>query len=292
MLVSIQVAKGFRRVVARRKQAGVANGLEQPSSDDFKTLLRVGRTPRRLNSSDRVLEGDQRLSATRAADFFIMHTGRRRYRCCIAGCWHADHQHGLRRGLGFLTQSLREREMRLKIAAGQILLLVQLPCIGHPFINQNQTRRILPQQLADGVAGIGRRLVCFLHHGVAILPAKLPCELAPECSDDCAVVLPVGLTGRNLVADDDDAANSFGQLAFCLLEHDLQPREILLRMSGKQVVESEHRMGLAAAEIGLQFHHRIGRLPGHSAHRAHEQILQAGSEKRPAKELNGVAVFG
>ena len=41
--------------------------------------------------------------------------------------------------------------------------------------------------------------------------------------------------------------------------------------SREQVVERQHRVGLAAAEVGLELHHRVAALAREALHAAHEQ---------------------
>ena len=61
--------------------------------------------------------------------------------------------------------------------------------------------------------------------------------------------------------------------------------------AGEQVVERQHRVGLAAAEVGLELHHRVAALAGEALHRADQQPLQALGEIGAAEELDRVAVL-
>jgi len=51
------------------------------------------------------------------------------------------------------------------------------------------------------------------------------------------------------------------------------------------VVDGEHRVGLAAAEVGLELHHRVAALAREALHAAHEQALQTLGEIGAAEEL-------
>ncbi len=57
------------------------------------------------------------------------------------------------------------------------------------------------------------------------------------------------------------------------------------------MVQREHRVGLAAAEVGLQLHHRIAALAGESLDRTHQQSLQALGKIGAAEELDRIAVL-
>ena len=62
-------------------------------------------------------------------------------------------------------------------------------------------------------------------------------------------------------------------------------------MPGKQVIEGQHGMGLAAAEIGLQLHDGIAALAGQAAHRPDQHPLQAFGQVGTAEELDRIPVF-
>ena len=60
------------------------------------------------------------------------------------------------------------------------------------------------------------------------------------------------------------------------------------RDAGEQVIERQHRVRLAAAEVGLQLDHRVAALAGEAPHRADQQPLQALGEVGAAEELDRV----
>ena len=57
------------------------------------------------------------------------------------------------------------------------------------------------------------------------------------------------------------------------------------------MVQRQHRVGLATAEVGLQLHHRIASASGEPLHRAGQHLPQAGGQIGAAKELRRVAIL-
>ena len=57
------------------------------------------------------------------------------------------------------------------------------------------------------------------------------------------------------------------------------------------MVERQHRVRLAAPEVGLQLHHRVAAFAGEALDAARQQPLQAFGEERAPEELPGVAVL-
>ncbi len=52
--------------------------------------------------------------------------------------------------------------MRLEASSGKIALIVQLACVSHPFVNQNQARAVFVHQFAKNVAWTrGPFVVCL-----------------------------------------------------------------------------------------------------------------------------------
>ena len=67
--------------------------------------------------------------------------------------------------LGRLGQRLGEGELRLEGAGRQVALVVELAGVGDPLVDQDQARAVRVEQLAQRVAGAGRRLVVGLRRG-------------------------------------------------------------------------------------------------------------------------------
>ena len=63
------------------------------------------------------------------------------------------------------------------------------------------------------------------------------------------------------------------------------------RGAGEQVVKRQHRVRLAAAEVGLELHHRVAALAGEALHRAYQHPFQALGEIGAAEELDRVPVL-
>ena len=118
----------------------------------------------------------------------------------------ADHQQAVLRQLGRFGQRLGEGELGLEAARRQVALVVELARVGHPFVDQDQARPVLVEQLAQHVAGAGRLLVVGLDAGEGLLAAELPGQLAPERAHHRAVRLGDGIARRDLVAHQHHAA--------------------------------------------------------------------------------------
>ena len=69
------------------------------------------------------------------------------------------------------------------------------------------------------------------------------------------------------------------------------PTSSVGRDAREQVVERQHRVRLAAAEVGLELHDRVAALAGEAPHRADQHPLQALGEIGAAEELDGVLVL-
>ena len=130
--------------------------------------------------------------------------------------------------------------------------LVQLARVGNPLVNEDQAWPIFVEQHAQGVAGAGGVFVVVLDHRVTFLAAKLPREFTPQGADHRAVRLSAWDAGRNLVADDDDALGGGNFVDARLLKHRFKSRQFGRLHPAEQVIERQHGVRLAAAEIGLQ----------------------------------------
>ena len=63
------------------------------------------------------------------------------------------------------------------------------------------------------------------------------------------------------------------------------------RSAARHVIERQHGVGLAAAEVGLKFDHRIAARAGESFSRADQKRAEAVGEIGAAEELLRIAVF-
>ncbi len=66
---------------------------------------------------------------------------------------------GLLRGLGGFAERLGEGELGVEGAGRQVGLAVQLPGVGHPFVDQDQAGSVLVEQLFRVSPGLVARLV-------------------------------------------------------------------------------------------------------------------------------------
>ena len=61
--------------------------------------------------------------------------------------------------------------------------------------------------------------------------------------------------------------------------------------AGEQVVQRQHRVGLAAAEVGLQLHHRVAAPPAEPLHGADQHLPQARGQVGATEKLRRVAIL-
>ena len=108
--------------------------------------------------------------------------------------------------------------------------------------------------------------------------------------------MPSGLVDRvaggDAVADEDDAVDA-GQVGYFGGLHDVVDTVQLAGLrAGEEVVEGEHGVGLAAAEVGLQLHDGFAALAVQALQSICQQAAQALGEVGAAEEFGRVAVFG
>ena len=174
----------------------------------------------------------------------------------------ADDQQRLRAALHRFRERLREREMRVERARGQIAALVQLPGIGNPFVNQDEARAELLEQLAEFVARVGRLFVGFLDDGIASFP--LPTQL-PNCQASSPqrvrTMVPSGFfwgIPGGIRLPTSTARFTPGTMPFpASFTSESTPRKLSGRCAAEQVIYRQHRVRFAAAEVGLKLDDRI-----------------------------------
>ena len=76
-----------------------------------------------------------------------------------------------------------------------------------------------------------------------------------------------------------------------LRQHRIDAEQLAMRRAREQVVQRQHRVGLAAAEVGLELDDRIAAAAGQPPDRARQELLEALRQVRAAEELDGIAVF-
>src|SRR5262249_3662716 len=92
-------------------------------------------------------------------------------------------------------------------------------------------------------------------------------------------------------ADKNCATDSLGNRKTGLLHYFLDTGKLSGRRPRKQVIQRKHRMCLAAAEVGLQFHHRIAASAAKTVQCLREQPAKAFGNKRPPERLVWVLVL-
>ena len=107
--------------------------LEQATADDLVAFFLRRRTPGTFDPAKGLLEASQGFFPAVAADLGLR-------------CWERGDKQGLRRGLDRLGQVLDEREVGVERPGRQALLPVDLPQVGDPLIDQDQTGGVFPQQ--------------------------------------------------------------------------------------------------------------------------------------------------
>ena len=168
---------------------------------------------------------------------------------------------------------------------------MELARVGDPLVDQDQARPVLDEKLPQHVAGAGRVLVVSGDAGVRRRPAQLPRQLAPQRAHDRPVVLRGRIARRDAVAHQDDAPDAQRRRRPDVAQQRLHAGQLARGSAGAEVVQREHRMGLAAAEVGLQPHHRVAAGAGQPPHGAGQHRLQALGEVGAPEEFDRVAVL-
>src|SRR5690606_4646598 len=202
-----------------------------------------------------------------------------------------NHQKAVASEFCRLSERLREGELCLKAARGQVTLVVELARIGDPFVDQHHARPVVLEQLAQHVAGTGSTLIIRADALVGLLSAELPGKLAPQRADDDAVRFRDGIARRDLVAHEHGATRRRKLRNLGLGHHGIYTRQLSGTCARKQVVKREHRVRLAAAEVSLELHDRVAALAGEALHCADEKAFETFGQKRASKELGGLAVL-
>ena len=168
---------------------------------------------------------------------------------------------------------------------------MKLARVGDPFIDQDQAGAVFLEQFAQRIAGAGGLVVVGRDARIGGPAPQLPGQFAPQRAHHRAVALAHRIAGRDLVADQHDAARG-GQLCdLGLLQDAVDAREFQRIDAGEQVVQGQHRVGFAAAEVGLKLHHRIAALVAEAAGRPDQQPLQTFGEVGAPEKLHRVAVL-
>ena len=151
-------------------------------------------------------------------------------------------------------------------------------------------------QGAQRLTGVGAGAVVLGDQVVGLTPTELPGEFTPESANLGAVVLDDRRAGLQVGADEcgpSDIERAEVGVAVRGDEFLKLLREVLDRSAAEQVVQRQHRVGLAATEVGLKVHHRArAGFPVQASQRPRQQVAQALGEVGASEELDRIAVLG
>ena len=255
--------------------------IEQPSPHDLERLVRRRRLPLRRRAGDHVLEPLQR-RATPIPTHLDVRRGDR-------------HQHDdVRHRRGGLGERLGECELRVEVAAGQApppVTVAELAGIGHPLVDQHHRRAEQLEQFAQRRTGVCARLVVGTHQLVAVPAAQLVGQMAPHGAHFDTVFHGLRRRWGDHRAGQHCSGHPVGQRNPRLVEHVPDPRQVLRRHTRGQVIQGDHAVGLAAAEIRLQFDDGIAATARQPPRRPHQQIPQTLGQIGAGEELPRVLVL-
>ena len=238
-LIAVELAEGVHHGVLRGVGGLGVDGLEEPAADDLEALLGAGRPPGGFHAAEGITQAVERRPPGLSANLDV------------AGRNTGDDQspgHGFRR----FGERLGEAHVRVEAAAGQAVEAEEVARVGHPFVDQDERGGGAAEQLAQGIGAGAHRLAIRLgHERIAGRAEQLPGHLAPHGAHDGAVGLGGGLGGREGRADQHGAPRLRQLVDARLGHHDFDAGEIPGGCAADEVVERQHGVRFAAAEIGL-----------------------------------------
>ena len=168
---------------------------------------------------------------------------------------------------------------------------MKLAGVGHPFIHQDQAGPVLHEELPEDIPGAGGEFVVLGDAGEGLLAAKLIGQFTPHRVDHGAIGLGHRVAGGDFVPHQHHPISLGEGLHASFSQHRVHSRELAGADPREQVVEGQHRVGLAAAEVGLELDHRVAAGPGHPLDASHQQALEAVGEVGPPEELSGLPIL-
>ena len=103
--------------------------------------------------------------------------------------------------------------------------------------------------------------------------------------------LLVGDTGRDHLTDEHRGARLRRSVQTAVGQHFLDALQFVRRVASSQVVQGDHRVGLATAEVSLQLDDGISAFLAEAAYGVQKQLTQTIGQERAAEELDGLAVL-
>ena len=184
--------------IARLQSLRIGQLLEKSPSNNLEALFRCGWPPRGLHALHYVLKADQCCLSPITANF-------------ILGCWNAHDQQSVINQLHRFAKCLSKCEMRIEVASRQITLVVELPGIGNPFIDEDQAGTELLEQDAQFIAGTDALFIGCPYNFVSLFLSQLPSKFAPEGPDNRSILLLVLCAWRDSVSHQDGALYVAGE---------------------------------------------------------------------------------
>ena len=289
VLAPIELSECPRNHIPVLELRRVRERLEEPTPHDLETFLGTRRSPGRFDAPDDVPQAIERLAPALSADLDIIGPGVGRPGRIRGG--QADHEQAVVGELGRFGQRLGEAELGLEAAGGKVALVVKLAGVGDPLVDEDQAGAVIVEELAQRIAGVRRLLVVGCDAVERLPAAQLPRQLAPEGSNDRAVIFRHRVPRRDLVADQHHQACGPELRCLRFLEHGVNTGQLPRRRPREQVVQGEHGVGLAAPEVGLQLNDGIAASASETVDCPNKQALQTLGEVGPPKELDRIPVL-
>ena len=168
---------------------------------------------------------------------------------------------------------------------------MELARVGHPLVDQDQAGVVGVEQLAQDITGARGLLIIGTQALEGLRATKLPGQLAPQRAHHRAIGLFNWVAGRDFVADQHHAPGGWQCGCPGVLHHAVDARQLARGCPREEMVKREHRVRLAAAEVGLELHDRVTPLPRKALDRASQQALQTVGEIGTTEKLDRVLIL-
>src|SRR5262249_6325169 len=148
-----------------------------------------------------------------------------------------------------------------------------------------------PEKLDERRSRTRTRAIRVRDEGIRLCAAELPRELAPQCVDGDAPALLVGTSGRDHLTNQHSRVGRRWSFDLGVGEHRLDPWKLVRWVSRREVVERDHRVRLAAPEVGLQLDNGVATLLAKAPHGVEQQLPQTIRQESAAEKLDRFAVL-